>query len=540
MANLDSGLFVNFVLSLLLKKITVPQDYHSQVTAIKSMLRDDCTGIIDSLTDFAVQSASVDYNIETGNENLNKIYKEWLDKINIDYNGRIAPGIKTLAKQYFTERWKYSSFPILRIAKWDVGKGGLIVPSRMFFLDGESIHAKSKDDGTDDLTLFSYDYYLGRSDKYKLGKNEIFTRPYGNWYDDYPIPFLIKRGIFHNYQIIKSLKENQSKILDQIIPYLLLIKKGTEGLATNNIKTYSDTELQKVIDDMQNLMDEIKSSNVGDKNIKTPTRATNFDEEIKHLIPDLSTAFDSKLFAQSERNILAGLGFIDVIQGISDTRRESILNPKVFVEDVKSAVEDFKTQVLIPLIYKIQEKNSSNRKYMTEEVIVTSSPVRGFITDAFKQEIRLLWKHGQISDQTYCELVGEVEFRTEVMRREKEAKDGIDTTMYPHITDNREGEGTDLPGEEPSEDEETTGKPKDRDKMDDKDKFDVSKELEGAPYQKLADLPDYIKKLSRTKQIKWKKVFNNAYAYMLGKTGDSKKAESYAFRVANSSIRGGK
>ena len=117
------------------------------------------------------------------------------------------------------------------------------------------------------------------------------------------------------------------------------------------------------------------------------------------------------------------------------------------------------------------------------------------------------------------------------MRRETEAKEGIDTTMYPHVTDNREGQGIDIPGEETiPEDEEKTGKPKDRDKLDDKDKFDVSiKELEGAPYSSPSDLPPSIKNnLSPGLQSTFIEVFNNAY---------EKYGETRAFRIAWSVIK---
>jgi len=62
--------------------------------------------------------------------------------------------------------------------------------------------------------------------------------------------------------------------------------------------------------------------------------------------------------------------------------------------------------------------------------------------------------------------------------------------------------------------------------------------LETAPYNTISELPDYIRKKSRKIQLKWMKIFNNAYSYMLGKTGNTKKAESYAFRVANTKIKG--
>lgn len=475
MADLNSGTFINFALSLLLRKIVVPGDYHNQVKAVKEMLMDDVTGLVDSLTDFAVESASVDYTIESENEEFSKILQNWLDKINIAYKGRIPPGIREISKEYFKERWKSSSFPILKISEWKPGKGGIILPSKMFFVDGEDIYAKDTNKNTNDLTLFSYDYYLGDNEekKYKLEKNCLHARPFGRWFDKYPTPYLIKRGVYHNWKLIQSLKKHQSTILDQLIPFMTLIKKGTEGLAEKGIKTYTNKELQGVIEQFQELMDNIKSSNLGDKSVRAPIRATNFDEEIIDKIPKISDMFDPKLFSQAERNILAGLGFIDIAQGISDSRKESVLNPKVFIEEVKSAVEDFKNHILKPLIYQIQEKNSSNRKYMNSSIIITSSPVKGFMSDKFKTELRLLWKHGKLSDQTYCEMVGEVTFATEIHRRKREAKNGIGKIMYPNITDNKEDKGIDLPEKELDK----NGKPIPRDKIDDKEKFNMSKSL---------------------------------------------------------------
>ena len=58
-----------------------------------------------------------------------------------------------------------------------------------------------------------------------------------------------------------------------------------------------------------------------------------------------------------------------------------------------------------------------------------------------------------------------------------------------------------------------------------------------APYTTLKDLPPAVKKLSTTKQTAWKNIWNNAYRYMLAKTGNEKLAETYAFRVAWSKIK---
>ncbi len=134
--NIDKGMIINYVMGLLLDKIVVPSDYHEQVDACKTMLKDDVTGLVDSLTDFAIESAAVEYSIETKSDKFTKMLKEWFDKLNISFNGQVPIGIKALSKEYFKERWKYSSFPVLKINKW--GKvGDLMVPTELFFIDSQ-------------------------------------------------------------------------------------------------------------------------------------------------------------------------------------------------------------------------------------------------------------------------------------------------------------------------------------------------------------------------------------------------------------------
>ena len=580
-----SGLFLNNLFSLLLKKIIVPTDYHSRVACVKAMLEDDVSGLVDSLTDFSVQTASVDFSVETDSEGLTKILKKWLDNINSPYKGQIPRGIKPLAEEYFKERWKSSSFPILKIAKWE-RINGINVPTKMFFVDGESIRAEEIDNDKETKDLIGYKYFLGAGDNDPLDKGVIITKPYGRWFDEYPTPYLIKRGVYHNWRIIQSLKNRETEILEQIIPYLFLVKKGSEALTKDNIKIYSQPELEEIKNQFQELMNKMNafSSSSADKSGKSPIRVSQFDEEIKHLIPDLSSIFDPQLFASAEKSILSGLGFVDIAEAVSTSRRESILNPKAFIEETKKGVEDFKG-ILKELIARIIEENKSHKKYMNTTFYIVSSPVKGFITNDAKNQFRLLWERGQLSNQTYCELVGEVEFRTEVARREKEAREGLDYTMYPHIRENREGVGIDIPGEEPvDKDTDKKGDPIPTDKLDDKDKYNIGasktlvkcshcgnyfdflaeKEagmgwvkcpkcsksvtqkdliesklaLETAPYTRITQLPDNVKKkLSPAKQRSWMKIFNNAYRFYLGKFGDPKKAETLAFRTAWSQIR---
>jgi len=433
-------------MTLLSKRLITPGEFHAQCTAVKELLRNDLTGLVDSLTDFSVQAAAVDYSIETENQNLNKTLREWLDKINIEFNGQIPSGINPVAEEFFKERWKGSSLCAIRLGSWRK-LNGIEVPMKVYVLDGSSIHAKAISED-DDLTLINWDYYITNrtdSDKYKLSKDVILTKGSGRWFDKYPVPYIIKRGVYHNWKIIEAIKNKETQILEEIIPYMLLIKKGSEALATNNIKTYSDKELTDTIADFQAMVTDLKDQHYLDKDIKAPIRATNFDEQLNHLIPDLRTIFEPTLFASAEKNILTGLGFIDVADSVSSSRRESILNPKAFVEEVKKGIVDFK-QVLKEIVIKIKDRNVGNVKYMNSDFYILSSPVKAFIGDDFKVQIRSLYDRGCVSKQTAVELIGETDFKTEVYRRTKETDDGLDEKMYPPITQNQEGQPTDIPG----------------------------------------------------------------------------------------------
>lgn len=520
-------IYINSLFNVLLSKTTMPTDFHGKVKAIKEMLDDDVSGLIDSLTDFQVNTASVNFNIETNNSELTRILNNWFENINSDYQGQIPRGVNALSEEYYKERWKSSSFPVLKIGKWEK-VNRIYLPTNLFFIDGGSIHSENKDI-KNSKKLIGYDYYLGRDkeDGDKLDKGVIITKPYGRWFDEYPNPYLIKRGAYHNYLIIKNLKDKQTDLLDKIIPYILLLKKGSEALEKESIAT-TPKEFKEMVSDFQGLLDKLNES-LGKR--KTPIRATSWDETIEHLIPDLIKMFNPELFAVAEKNILSGLGFIDVVEATSTTRRESILNPKAFIEETKKGVKDFKNHILQELIYRIKEENKDDHnKYFSDDrkIIVCNSPIVGFMSDSFKQEIRLLWKSGQLSNQTYCELVGETEYKTEVVRREREAKDGEEIVMYPHITDNREEQESFEEMKRQQKFYKETPIPKDKEKRpdgDDKDKFNKSsKNVVTAPYDTIKSLPKSVRdNVSPSLQKVWMDVFNRYY---------KKYGETRAFRTA--------
>ena len=643
-------MILNYILSLLLRKIVVPADFHNQVECIHAMFRNDMTGLVDVLTDFAVQSANVDYTIEAENEQLDRTLNNWLQTVNASY-GTFPMGIKSLAKEYMQERWKSSSFCVLQITHWSKDPdSNMILPDQMVFVDGGSIHATEKDKNSDVLTVDSWDYYIGKDEKNLLKTGtHIVNRPYTRWFDKYPIPYTIKRGIYYNYKIIESLKKKEIEVLDQIIPYMMLVLKGSEGLAVNQQKTYSQPELQAIVGQFQELYENLRVMHLDDKQVKTPIRVTNFDEEIKHLIPDLKTLFATELFEQAERNILSGLGFIDIIQGVASNRRESVLNPKAFIQEVNSAVGDFKL-ILNQLLYLIVEKNASHIKYNASKLYVSNSPISSFMTDEFKARLKECYDRGNLSRRTYTELTGEVSYETEKYRRAVEAEKGDDYTMFPPITQNQEQKGVEgypenpptnpnakdkkvLPDRQPGTPEadnwdyssleydepmaiELVEADKDEDilelakkndvreteqylryRQQDPSKFEkdsfrtivlspskgikaIIGRLQGkktttvqaylfkkdkwqkadskawveknhpaysstiheadlvtAPYNALANLPPAVKKLSAEKQKHWRGAWNGAYRYMLSKGKSPKVAETYAFRVAWSSVR---
>ena len=586
---MDSGMLTNWILSQLLKKVVVPTEFHKRCEELRYLQEDDISGLVVSLTDFAVNSATVDFGIETENDNLNNKLKEFLENVNIGFGGQIPSGIKALEKEYYKERWQASSFPILKIHKWE-RVNDLLLPTQMYFIDGESVYAEDITADDENLSLLNYKYYLGSNKEEKnllsTTKNHdyIFTKPFARWHDKYPVPYLIKNGVYHNWKIIQSLKRKQTDILDQVLPYLLLIKKGSPELF-NQGKTLSQADLQNVIEQMQNLMDEIKDTALGDKQIKTPIRATDFTEEIKHLIPDLSTIFDEGLFTVAEKNILSALGFIDIAEAVTSSRKESILNPTVFISGVKAGVNDFQ-QLLQEIYLRIKQKNSGNIKYMNKDVFITHSPVTSLMTEGFLELIRQQYDRGNLSRQTAVEILG-ADFGTEELRRIKEQKRGLDYTLYPPVVQNQE-QFPDTPMRIDKDNEEIPDTKKNpvekqnfknatlvrsacpycgnvieyKEELEESEKQEwidcvecgntilakdlrnhrtarkrKSIDLETAPYTRLKELPANVrKKLSIRKQRKWMSIFNSAYDYKLKQTGDKKKAEQYAFRVAWSRV----
>lgn len=543
-----NGLFMNYLLSALYRKVIVPNDFHTQSIAVREIMRNDVSGLITSLSNYMIHCASVHYEIKTENENLNKALKEWLREINISYNGRLPSGIGALAQEYFKERWQGATFPILKIMQWDDNNdSGLMLPVRMAFVDGGSVYSLRTSIDQNYVDILGYQYFLGRKrDKQSLlGENCIITNPTGRWYDEYPVPYLIKNGVYYNFKIIQMLRDKQAQILDQILPYLLSIQKNTDQMFIQKGVNYDDEKLKKVSDQFNELIQRMNDFQFdGQRKSKTPIRVTQHDEKVTHIFPDLMMVLKEELTKTFEQNILAGFGFVRVADPLSSLRKETVLNPKAFIQEVKQGVEDFKG-ILRELVILIQQKNKSNVKYMGAEFRVSNTPISAFNTDEFKQTMRSLYDRGLVSKKLTTEVIGEANYAEQVEERKVEATKGDDYFMFPPVVTNVEQTGLEYPDNPPKTPKGVKNAPALKDGVTTQDKISPVEKmnfkasilidgLEGSPYKSIADLPDSVKKaFPNVKQRRtWLSNFNNSFHFYQGKFDDAKKAETLAFKTA--------
>jgi len=533
------------------EQIPVPTDFHEQVAQIRILLRSDTSGLVNSLLDFAIDAALVDYSVETDNTNLTKVLNSWLGNINQTLRGKIPTGVNALAKEYYRERWKGSSLLVLRTVWEDVN--GFTLPTKLWFVSGENIYIKDKE--RDNRIIGTEDYYLkvGDIDKRQekilpSRKNEkIFVqKPFSSWNELYPIPFIIQRGIYKNLKLFNLMNTKGERIVGRAIEYMLGMKKGTEALALsgNPDFIYSEEDLNKIKDKMKTFISDSRT------NTGTPTHISNFDTEMEHLIPDYSKALNESLYVPMERRLLAGLGLVEIVEGVASTRREGILNPKPFVAEVKAGVSDF-TTLLYDILKTIIAENTTHKKYFGNDMKIRASVIDDFIDDSIRNHLRSMYDRGTISKQTYDEIVGSgyVDFDVEVKRRKSEYKEGLESVLYPPIITNQENTIDDRPDITDKPDEITEDKtsieklnfkgedlePYDGTDVEFLEAFELFQaDYEQAPYEKISDLPEAVKKYSKKAQ----KVFLTVFNEILKTKKDEKMAFRIAWKALKNSLKG--
>jgi hypothetical protein len=262
----------------------------------------------------------------------------------------------------------------------------------------------------------------------------FIQKPYESWGTRYPTPFLIRRGLFRNLKFFSLMSQKGEFIIGRALEYLMIVKKGSERLTLDGRGeyVYSREDLEVVGNDLKELVDR-KRNETG-----APTYTTNFDTQIEHLIPEYERALKDTLYSPIEKRILAGLGFVDIVEGTSASRRESVLNPKPFIEEINRGIEDFKA-LLSDLIYAIVEKNAgSHRKWMNAEIRISNPRVKIFLNDKDRQFLRSLYDRGALAKRTLVEIAGDENYDTQVDRRKDEKKKGHEELMYAPVIQNLE------------------------------------------------------------------------------------------------------
>lgn len=501
--------------------ISVPGDFHDRCSGIKTMLDNDISGTINTILDYSINSASeANYRVECSGKKLQELLNLWLDKINLDIKG-IPTGLEALSKEYFKERWQGSSFCILRVTDWEkitVDNTTIEVPTTMWFVNGSSIYVMRPK--TKNYKLGSDKFYLDKEFKNNIPDNKeeiIVQKPFDRWFDEYATPYLVRKGVYKNWLGMKVLQDKSDEVISKVLPYLFLIIKGDKDLFLQGDVNYTDEDLAELGENFKTQVEKYRSAKG-----KVPTNAIPFDTKYDHLIPDLRKILAEELYRQGYRSILAGLGFIDMLE-ISPSRQESRMNPKAFISEINSGISGFKS-ILLEVIYLIEARNKNKHPKIFSDkgkLIITNSPIR-INVEQILDALRSGFDRGVLSYESYIEVLG-LDYNTEKERRIKEAKSGEEDLFYPRIITNQEDKGKDIfsPSKPKTNKEETL---EDEDKKsgspESKNFKKATEKLEIAPYKNLDELPSYIKKMTKQCQEVFMAIFNS----VLEDSGDESKA----------------
>ena len=505
------------------KDIHVATDFHSQVDQINSVAKNDVSALLVTMINFMVESATVDYRFETGNTNFNEILVNWKKSLNKNINPDIPRGLRSVSQQYFKERYN-SSLIVLNI-QWGY-VDDYKVPINMWFTDGGQVIV----DG-DESKFGGYKYLVGRNKPKPILTNKtktfIVRKPFEQLYTKYPTPYLVKRGALYHALVKKAILGKQADLINSIVPHILLAKVGSDQLSQSG-EAPTESELIDLKDEVRKMTQQYDQNEISGKNIG----AFPHDVSLENLIPDLTKFLNSTVLNPSDKNILASLGLIE-LEGFSKSRQETILNPKVMVEEVVDAVLDWR-EMLNEISLEIVERNKKRHPKIDKDIKVIPGVIKSFLTNDDKVLIRSAFDRGTIGHQDFTEILP-FDFETTLQRRIQERDLGIDDILYPHIIMNQEAVADDKTPEEIKE-ESPEKKKTEKDieastsEIEDFTKFGRVKEYVEAPYDNIDQLPENIKNvLPIGAQIIWLNAFNSAL--------EDGKSEDSARKIAWSAVK---
>jgi len=410
-------------------RIVVPKDFLGRHAKIYDLLDNDYTGIVSTVIDFMVATGSVNFNFITKNDNLSKTLQDWADnKLNANISKDIPRGLKALTTQYLRERYK-SSFIVLNII-WEK-IGDLTLPGKMWFSDGGSVSVQSDSD-----TLDGKQYFLGDSQLPMVSTNKrtvLIRKPFSCWYDDYPTPYLVKRGVLYNAMLKKALISKQADVIEELIPYMLMLRAGDANLVLKGAMGDYENQLSNIKTSLRKSKQEKINNPEGDMILKG-----RYDLQLEHLIPDLTKLFNSSIIQPINYDLLAGLGLIE-LQGFSSNRQEAILNPKVLVEEIQSGVMDCKA-LYEEVLNLIIEKNSTlHPKQMGEDMRIVPGIVKAFLTENMRRLIKDYTNTGELAiEDSFEALPLGFDFQVSKTRRTNEARNGDEDLFFPRVILNQD------------------------------------------------------------------------------------------------------
>jgi cation transport regulator len=414
--------------------IRVSSTFKDQVKQIDTLLGNDKTGIVSTIYNFMVESATVPMKIETQNESLNKLLREWqINLLNRDVNIDIPGGLRALSTENYRERWR-SSLLALNVIWGEEKLDGKtwIVPKKMWFLNGGAVSVESN--GA--LNERKFFLQLNKKKKVELKKSDnesVFIRkPFTSWHEDEVIPYFVQRGTMYKSLMKDAITQKQADVIEAIMPILLELRAGSDKLLEEG-NNPSKEEFKKLKDQFIEAKARFEESgSFGDM-----IASLRHDVNLNYLIPDLVKVFDERIIKTTDRDLLSSLGMIE-LQGFSSTRQEAILNPKVLIEEVTDAVLDW-SALLEDVMIEMLERNKSKHPTLSKGTIrVIPGTIKAFLTEDMKAMLRSLYDRGTISKQSIVEDVANINFEVEVERRTKEDKRNLQTIMKPPVIQNLE------------------------------------------------------------------------------------------------------
>lgn len=451
------NMFVNWLFSVR-NSVEVRSDFKGQVDQVKSLLRNDKTGLVSTILEFMIHSASVDMRYETGNPTFDNVLKDWQLNINKNFSIDIPRGMKSFTAQYFRERWTSSLIAVK--VRWG-NFNGFMMPTKIWVLNGAQVKTEEEKNGV----LGGLRYKLGNDTVLQNTPNEsiLIRKPFNSWYEKQVTPYLVKSGALFNGLVKSELLSKQADVIQEIIPYILSIKAGNDAMFNDGV-TPSAEDLTKIEDSITNSKEKkLKQAGHGTRIAKM-----DYSVDLEHLLPDMTKFLNDTIIKPIDRNLLSSLGLVE-LEGFSGSRQEAILNPKVLVEEVKDGVSDY---VLLQeeITQMIVDRNKDNHpKFLSNKISVVPASIKAFITNDMRILARSAYDRGLIDKKSFDEDYLGLDFETVVTRRDIERRRNLEERMFPYVILNQDD------GDQPD----TTGNPEDV-KEQTPEKQKTEKDMEGS------------------------------------------------------------